>query len=252
MFHWGESLDTSLNRGVRGRGGNASTTCLPGTTWKDDCRLHGYPLVSAHGWLLSALLHVAPEAVPSAEFVRDIPVPIAHPTHPTVKSYNHTIGGVKSFAAGRLSYLVLNFSPNATERTRRHFQLEVSARDLAQLRAPAARAGNGAPCAGLAVTQQALNRTTAVHDLIEERLFQTQTKVEAELRSVDNIGKMATAAGLEMLSADAASWMALDRRSLHFAAFDGAVSGGADGGGCVLEFALETPSMLLLRLERAA
>ena len=138
----------------------------------------------------------------------------------------------------------------------------MSAHDLAQLRAPAADADShaaadadaddGAPCAGLAVTQQALNRTTAVHDLIEERLFETQTKVEAELRSVDSIGKMATAAGLEMLSADAASWMAIDRRSLHFAAFDGVVSGGAGGGGCVLEFELETPSMLLLRLEWTA
>ena len=273
VFHWDESLDSSLNRGVRGRGGNASMTCLPGTTWKKDCRLHGYPLVSAHGWLLSALLHVTgpetgsgagPKVAASAEFVRDIPVPIAHPMHPKVKSYNHTVGGVKSFAAGRqeLSYLVLNFSPNATERTRRRFQLEVSAHDLAQLRAPAADADShaaadadaddGAPCAGLAVTQQALNRTTAVHDLIEERLFETQTKVEAELRSVDSIGKMATAAGLEMLSADAASWMAIDRRSLHFAAFDGVVSGGAGGGGCVLEFELETPSMLLLRLEWTA
>ena len=90
-----------------------------------------------------------------------------------------------------------------------------------------------------------------VHDLIEERLFQTHMKVPKELHSVDNIGKMATEAGLETLSADATSWMVLDRQSLHFAAYDGGVGGAVDGGGCVLEFELETPSMLLLRLEKA-
>ena len=41
VFHWGYAEDNSLNRGVRGRGGNASQTCVPGTTWKQDCRTFG-------------------------------------------------------------------------------------------------------------------------------------------------------------------------------------------------------------------
>jgi hypothetical protein len=252
VFHWGYGLDNSLNRGVHGRGGNASNTCPPGTTWKQDCRLFGYPLVSAHGWLLSALLHVAPEDVQSSEFVADISVPIAHPIHKQ-KSYNHTVGGVKSFAAGRLTYLILNFSPNSTEHAKRRFRLEVSAHDVASVLDQSSSSGSAmenALCAGLAVTQQAHNRTTAVHDLIEAKLFQKQMKVKAEMRSVDNIGKMATTEGLHMLSAGAASWMELNRQSLRFTGYDGAISAGK-GGSCVLEFELETPSMLLLQLNKA-
>jgi hypothetical protein len=255
VFHWGEGLDSTLNRGVRGRGGNASNTCLPGTTWKEDCRLRGYPLVSAHGWLLSALLHVAPEGVQSSEFVADIPVPIAHPTPHKPKSYNHSVGAVKSFADGRLTYLILNFSPNSTEHTKRRFRLEVSAHDVAAVLDHSTNTSSGstmegALCAGLAVSQQAHNRTTAVHDLIEDKLFQSQMKVEAEMRSVDNIGKMATEEGLHMLSASAALWMELNRQSLRFTDYDGAIRAG-EGGGCVLEFELETPSMLLLQLNKA-
>ena len=254
VFHWGYGLDSSLSRGVHGRGGNASNTCPPGTTWKEDCRHMGYPLVSAHGWLLSALLHAAPEGAQSSEFVTNITVPIVHPMHNTKqKSYNHTVGGVKSFAAGRLTYLILNFSPNSTEHAKRRFRLEVSAHDVTAVLGQSSSSGSameGALCAGLAVTQQAHNRTTAVHDLIEAKLFQKQMKVKAEMRSVDNIGKMATTEGLHMLSAGAALWMELNRQSLRFAGYDGAISAG-EGGSCVLEFELETPSMLLLQLNKA-
>ena len=103
-----EQIDNSLNRGVRGRGGNASQTCLPGTTWGQDCRTYGYPLISAHGWLLSALLHVAPQDAmlpPSSslqEFVADIPVPSADPEG---TGYNHTVGAVRRLADGELSQL---------------------------------------------------------------------------------------------------------------------------------------------------
>ena len=61
VFHWGGGLDNSLNRGVKGSGGNASGTCVPGTTYKKDCRQYGYPLITGHGWLLSALLQVQPQ-----------------------------------------------------------------------------------------------------------------------------------------------------------------------------------------------
>ena len=192
----------------------------------------------------------------------------------------------------------------------------MAAHDLAAVLGPGPGPGvepaEGAPCAGLRVTQQAHNRTTAVHDLIEAELFQTQMKVAAEMRSVDTIGKMATAQGLHTLSADAASWMELNRQSLRFTGqsraakqtwrvggggrgglfgfvdvsartmhtrgachgayvqmskrnrsdrrscviarvstgYDGAAGAGV-GGSCVLEFELETPSMLLLQLSKA-
>ena len=46
--------------------------------------------------------------------------------------------------------------------------------------------------------------------------------------------------------------MRLNREMLQFGPFDGQVGdGGAAGGGCALEFTLETPSMLLLRLEKS-
>ena len=54
-----------------------------------------------------------------------------------------------------------------------------------------------------------------------------------------------------MLSAGAAPWMELNRQSLRFAGYDRAISAGVAGGSCVLEFELETPSMLLLQLNTA-
>ena len=49
-----------------------------------------------------------------------------------------------------------------------------------------------------------------------------------------------------------AEWMRLNREMLQFGPFDGQVGDGeAAGGGCALEFTLETPSMLLLRLEKS-
>ena len=111
--------------------------------------------------------------------------------------------------------------------------------------------GSGRGCAGLTVTQQALNRTTSVHDLIEEKLFQTGGLVRSEDRSVDVVGTMATAGGLKTAVDDAASWMVLNRQSLRFSGYDGGLTDG-EGGACVLEFELQTPSMLLLRLEGRA
>jgi hypothetical protein len=302
----GESLDNSLNRGVRGRGGNASQTCIPGTTWKQDCRQFGYPLVSPHGWLLTALLDLtgsAPQndgedAAVLSEFVADIPVPLAHPTH-KLKTYNHTVGVVKGINQARqqLTYLVLNYSPDSTEHINRSFQLEVSAADVSMLLGPQKQqqqqqqqhqqqqhqqqqqqqqqhqhqqhqqqqanssAEGGSPttshnnaaarCTGLVVTQQAMNRTTSVHDLIETKLFETHNKVAEELRSVDSIANMATANGLEMLTLEGEEWMARNRQSLRFGDYDGTLRPGSSDGGCTLELALETPAMLLLRLEKA-
>ena len=252
VFHWGESHDNSLNRGVKGRGGNASQTCVPGTEYGQDCRLYGYPLVSAHGWLLTALLHLQPQdAAPSlelAEMVTDIPLSVTHPTH-RHRGYNHTVGAVRArdVSAGRLTYLVLNFSPNFTEHHQRSFKLEVSAADVAALLAPEHGAARG--CAALTVTQMPLNRTTSTHDLIEAKLFESGLKVRSELRSVDTVSNMATADGLKMLTSDAASWMDLNRQSLRFSAYDGAIGEG-DAGGCTLAFELTTPAMVLLRIEK--
>jgi hypothetical protein len=129
-------------------------------------------------------------------------------------------------------------------------------------------------CNELSVSQQVLNRTTSTHDLIEAELFRTGTKAAQELRSVDNVGNMATAEGLKKLVSDAGLWMAANRASLKFSAFDGELNASTSTstssstsastsastrantssvgvGGCMLEFDLETPSMLLLRLEKA-
>ena len=142
----------------------------------------GYPLITPHGWLLTALLHVAPGSPSSPgfrldEFVFDIPVPVrGHPHRNRGKetSFNHTIGAVRSLGPGAassssssasasrgvlLQYLVLNYSPNSTEHTRRRFRIEVSAADVAAVLGGHVAAGGG--CGALAVTQQAMNRTTA-------------------------------------------------------------------------------------------
>ena len=50
------------------------------------------------------------------------------------------------------------------------------------------------------VTQQSLNRTSATHDLIEAKLFESGGKATAEGRSVDDSSLMATPAGLHMLT----------------------------------------------------
>ena len=185
-------FDNTLNRGVKGRGGNAALTCPPGTSRNKGhgdaprnartasyCRKSGYPLVSAWGWVLSALLQVSPEhAAPSparagtpaglqlSEFVTDIPATVLGAG---VSPYNYTVGAVKSKDAvsGQLSYLILHFSPDSNERLVRRFRLELSAADLHTLglvvnEHTGAASGAGG-CAGLTLSQQALNTTTCVH-----------------------------------------------------------------------------------------
>ena len=249
VFHWGYYEDSSLNEGVRGRGGNASNTCLPGTTWcsppairagcQPTCRLRGYPLVSGAGWLFSSLEELSSGSAQLSEFVTDIP------QHSL--GFNDTVGAVKSIdGKGQLSVLVLHFSPDSTRHTTRHFRLVLSEKDMRGLRGGDSRTGE---CSTLHVSQRALTRSTSVHDLIEADLFQRHMKVDSEKRSVDIIGDMATPEGLAMLVAEAGKWMELNRQSLGFASFEGNVSGAGGGdGGCVLEFELETPSMLLLRV----
>ena len=143
-----------------------------------------------------------------------------------------------------LTYLVLHFSPNVTEFVRRRIQLQVAAADVSVF----------GSCERINVTQQVLNRTTSTHDQIEQTLFDRQQKVADEKRATDNIGNMATADGLRDLVADASGWMQKNRALLRFAPFTGDVQeslGGAAAGGCTLEFELETPSVLLLRLTKS-
>jgi hypothetical protein len=116
-----------------------------------------------------------------------------------------------------------------------------------------AAAGPACVCASLKVSEQTLNRTTAVHDMIESELFNRRMKVAAELRSVDVVSNMATAEGLAHIVANAGEWMEANRRSLRFAPYVGSVAKdiGAKGG-CLLEFELETPAVKLLRIEMKA
>ena len=256
VYHWSYYFDSTLALGVRGRGGNASGTCMPGTVWSQDgtgtCRPRGYPLVAAHGWLMAALLHADPQQPTRpalSEFVADLrPSRLHAPSSGSHHKYNHTIGAIKASSlatppdsASALTYVVLHFSPNVTEFFRRRFQLQVAAADVSAF----------GSCERISVTQQVLNRTTSTHDQIEQTLFDRQQKVVAEKRSTDNIGDMATADGLRDLVADASGWMQKNRALLRFAPFTGEVqesAGGANAGGCTIEFELETPSVLLLRL----
>ena len=275
VFHWKYGFDSTLNRGVRGHGGNASGTCSPGTAWKHGrpgtagyCRARGYPLVTAWGWLLSALLQAAPEreAAPPlmgrvqdnlelSEIVTDIPATAFQTSSGAAhtRRYNHTVGAIKAMDAqgGILSYLIMHFSPDPIERLTRHFRLEVSRADLQGLRLSSTNSQAGDECAALRVRQQALNKTTCVHDLIEEELYRTHQLVKSENRSVDKIEKMATPEGLAMLVADAPHWMKLNRQSMVFKPFDGSVGVDGAGGGCALEFDLETPSLLLLKISKS-
>ena len=100
-------------------------------------------MVSGHGWLKNALLEVMPQSATQAssvdlsELVYDIPA--LGVTNPKL-AYNHTIGALKSQTReGRLTYLILSFSPAFTEHVRRPFELEVSAADIAA-------AGGGGAC----------------------------------------------------------------------------------------------------------
>eukprot|EP01048_Picozoa_sp_COSAG05_P013568 COSAG05_NODE_1459_length_4826_cov_2.560609_3_plen_335_part_00 len=281
VFHWGGSFDSSINRGVKGSGGNESGTCVPGTTYKKDCRQFGYPLVTGHGWLLSALLHVQPQvsswtllssiadcalknylsqravlgmqaasAIQLSEYVTDIPVTT---TDREMHAYNHTIGAVRGLDSdqGLLHYLVLNFSPNFMEHASRRFMLEISDDELRGLHKHPDREEllsiTEGRCASLTLTQQVLNRSTSTHDAIEQELYSSATKITSTKRAVDSVSTMATPAGLKHVVADAAHWMSHNRDSLSFGDFDGAIKESANGG-CVVEFTLETPSMLLLKV----
>ena len=197
----------------------------------------------------------ASSTIQLSEYVTDILVSMAdRKMHP----YNHTVGVVRGLdtSQGRLHYLVLNFSPDFTEHVSRRFVLEVADN---QLRALHQLPGNTEPlsaaeryrrCAALNVTQQMLNRSTSTHDVIEQELYQSGGKVAASKRAVDSVSTMATPEGLKHLVADTAQWMSHNRHSLGFNGFDGAITQ-SSGGGCALEFALETPSVLLLRVEKA-
>jgi hypothetical protein len=249
LFHWGYELDNSLN----GRAGNASNTCLPGTTYCSapelragcvpTCRPFGYPLITAHGWLLSALGAVSGGGAVLSEAVADLAAPGG-------RGYNHTVGAVKGAGPGGTSLLALHFTPNATERFVRRFRVVLSAVEVRRLLLSGGNGGSvrSGGCAGLAVTQQVLNSTTSVHDLIEEQLFQAGLKVPAEKRAVDAVDKMATDDGLRAAVAAAPRWMALNRQSLRASAFEGTMSDVGGGGGCALEFNMEAPSMQLLRI----
>ena len=278
VFHWGYQQDATLALGVRGRGGNASATCPPGTTWCSSvavrsqegclatCRHDGYPLLTGHGWLLQALLEVStPRGSPSqrrqlAELVLDVPQPAA--------AYNHTLGVVKGSGNGtsgnhQLSYLVLHFSPNVTERATRRFHLQVPAVDVQRLlrvrggagteaggAGGAGGGGGNVSCAGLKVTQNLLAKATCTHDAIEAALFAKGLTQPGERRAVDSVDNMATAEGLALVVRDAGAWMDHNRRSMQLVdPFGGTVTPDRAGDGCTLTFDLETPSLMLLRVE---
>ena len=156
------------------------------------------------------------------------------------------IGAIKGVAADSVSFLVLHFTPNATERFVRRFRVELSAAEVQWPHPGGDDSGGGSGCAGLAVTQQVLNSTTCVHDLIEKHLFETGNKAPAELRAVDAVGNMATDDGLRVAVEAAPRWMELNRQSLRAAAFEGTAKD--VGGGCALEFGMEAPSIQLLRI----
>lgn len=92
-----------------------------------------------------------------------------------------------------------------------------------------------------------LHRSTCTHDAIERELFASGGKEQSEGRVADRVGDMATADGLAGVVANAPKWMAQNRKMLRWSKFDGRmVDGTGAEKGCVLEFELETPSMLLL------
>jgi hypothetical protein len=181
---------------------------------------------------------------------RTVGLPARPATSPLLASYNHTIGAVKRSSHSELSYLILHFSPNSTERTSRHIQLDISVHDLERLsgrRVDGGHSVGGGGCSGLVITQRVLNRTTSVHDLIEEELFRSGQKAAAVKRSVDIIDNMATAEGLHNLASDAGRWMELNRKSMQFVPFDtGATE--APGGGCSLDLVMETSALRLLKI----
>ena len=192
----------------------------------------------------------ATSAIRLSEYVTDVPVSTAHRE---MGGYNHTIGAVRGLNSeqGLLHYLVLNYSPDFTEHINRRFVLEISDDELRALHQPPVReellSTNELECAALTVTQQVLNRSSSTHDVIEQELYSSATKITATKRAVDSVSTMATPAGLKHVVADAAHWMSHNRRSLTFGDFDGAIKKSAKGG-CALEFTLETPSMLLLKV----
>ena len=191
-------------------------------------------------------------AIQLSEYVTDVPVTTVDRE---MHAYNHTIGAVRGLNSeqGLLHYVVLNYSPDFTEHIRRRFVLEISDGELRALHQHPVRAGllstTERGCAALTVTQQVLNRSTSTHDVIEQELYSSATKVASTKRAIDAVSTMATPAGLKHVVADAAHWMSHNRRSLTFGDFDGAIKESANNG-CALEFTLETPSMLLLKVAR--
>eukprot|EP01043_Picozoa_sp_COSAG02_P006148 COSAG02_NODE_173_length_31245_cov_413.548096_3_plen_199_part_00 len=185
-----------------------------------------------------------------SEYVTDIAVTTADRE---VQPYNHTVGAVRGLDTkqGRLTYVVLNYSPDFSEHVTRRFVLEIADDELRVLFQHPFRGEPLSPtergCAALTVTQQVLNRSTSTHDAIEQELYNSGTKAAATKRAVDAVSTMATPEGLKHVVADAAHWMSHNRNSLRFSEFDGAIKGSASGG-CALEFTLETPSMVLLRV----
>lgn len=244
VFHWQYQTDNSLaNR-------NASATCphdddAAGTeAAAGSCRPRGYPLVTGHGWLLTALLHMQPRDVDTSvalsEFVTDIA---------SEAGYGSTLGGIRAVGQDAIAFLIMHFSPNITDRFTRWIKLSLSPADVAQLT-------SGAGCKSLRVEQQALNRTTCTHDSIANELHATGQKVAAEAQAVDVVSNMATPAGLRQLATETAAWMAHNRQMMSFVDYEGALepmpaSDGRSGGGCTLTFDLETPSVLLLRITKS-
>ncbi len=185
-----------------------------------------------------------------SEYVTDVAVTTAdHKMH----AYNHTIGAVRGLDSnqGLLHYVVLNYSPNFMEHVSRRFVLEIADDELWALQKHPDNeellSTTEGRCAALTLTQQVLNRSTSTHDAIEHELYSSATKVTSTKRAVDLVSTMATPAGLKHVVADAAHWMSHNRDSLSFGDFDGAIKESANGG-CALEFTLETPSMLLLKV----
>ena len=193
----------------------------------------------------------ATSTIQLSEYVTDIPVTTADRQ---IHAYNHTVGAVRGLDTGRglLHYMVLNYSPDFTEHVSRRFVLEIAADELRAVQQRPLRKESllamARGCAALTVTQQILNRSTSTHDVIEQQLYSSDTKVAGTKRAVDAVSTMATPEGLKRVVGDAAHWMSHNRQSLSFGVFDGGTIKESANGGCALEFTLDTPSVLLLKV----
>eukprot|EP00041_Stephanoeca_diplocostata_P040515 m.1639760 g.1639760 ORF g.1639760 m.1639760 type:complete len:668 (+) comp37803_c0_seq1:467-2470(+) len=234
VFHWTYAFDyTVATVNTTGAGGGQGNPAHP----------RGYPLITAWGWLLGAMVDMSgsdatTRASATSEFVVRVPS--------STLSYSNSFGvfRVAREDTRQLHFLLVSTSPEYTDKSHFDFVLDVSAADFPSRTPfwPLVNTSSGGPV----VMKRYLNRSNSVTNVIKKDLVEMGLAYDNDTDAVDEISKMTSHQGVVWLGANVSKYMAIGQNALQSRPFEGSISYAADA--ISLRDTMQVSSMALLTL----